>query len=188
MKKHVLVALTAMFVSTAPAFAEEKKDFEGFKATALIGYDNGDFGEFVTIDGVSIDLNNAEGLFYGLNIGYDRQTGRLVYGIELEATDSAADLSDTILGQVELGRDLYAGGRLGYAVSNKSMIYAKAGYTDARLRTVGFQSIGDDGFRLGAGAEHRFGKSFFARAEYRFSEYGRGIRRHQGLIGMGIQF
>ncbi|SIN85846.1 outer membrane immunogenic protein [Parasphingorhabdus marina DSM 22363] len=188
MKKLILAAFAAGGIVATPAIAGEKDNFSGFKGAALIGYDNGDFGAIVTLDGVSNDYNNAEGAVFGLSAGYDRQSGGIVYGIELEALDSAADVDDRFLGEIKLGRDLYAGGRLGYAISSRTLIYAKAGYANTRLRTVGFRSIGLDGFRVGGGAEHRLGKKLFLRAEYRFSEYDRGFRRNQAIAGVGLLF
>lgn len=169
------------------ATAQEIGDFSGFKGTIIAGYDNADFGSFINGDG-SFDLKNAQGLLYGINFGYDRQTGKFVYGVELEATDSAADVNDRFLGQIEMGRELYAGGRIGFVVSKNALIYGKVGYADARLRTVGFQAINLDGFRVGSGVEYKLKKNLFVRAEYRYSDLGRGLKRNQGVMGFGIQF
>lgn len=187
MKKFILAASAAASFVAAPAMAQDTGDFSGFKATAIIGYDNADLGAvFIGIE--RFEFKNAQGLIYGINVGYDRQTGKFVYGVELEATDSAADVDNQFLGQIEMGRELYAGGRVGFVVSDNALIYGKAGYVDARLRTVGFQSIGLDGFRVGGGVEYKIKKNLFARAEYRYSEIDRGIKRNQGVVGLGVKF
>ncbi|WP_109357335.1 outer membrane protein [Sphingorhabdus sp. EL138] len=186
MKIFTLAVAAAAFFVASPVIAKDTRDFSGFKGTAVVGYDNADFGVFITTE--RFDLKNAEGLIYGINLGYDRQSGSFLYGIELEATDSAADVDDRFLGQIEMGRELYAGGRVGFVVSGNTLIYGKAGYVDARLRTVGFQSIGLDGFRVGGGVEYKINKSIFARAEYRYSEIDRGVKRNQGVVGLGVNF
>lgn len=187
MKKLVTAASAAACVVASPVMAQDTGDFSGFKAAIVAGYDNADFGSF--LNGTEeFDLKNAEGLVYGINLGYDFQSGRLVYGVDLEAMDSAADVNDRFLGEIKLGRDLYAGGRIGFVVSKNALIYGKVGYSDARLRTVGFRGINLDGVRLGAGLEYKFTEKLFARAEYRRAKLGEGLIRNQGVAGLGFQF
>lgn len=187
MKKLIIAASAAACIIASPAMAQNVGDFSGFKGGVVAGYDNADFGT-VFIGSERFDLKNAKGLLYGINIGYDRQTGKFVYGVEFEATDSAADVDDRFLGQIEMGRELYAGGRIGFVVSKNALIYGKVGYADARLRTVGSQAINLDGFKVGAGVEYKFKKNLFVRAEYRYSELDRSLKRNQGVLGFGIQF
>ncbi|MEP2102867.1 MAG: porin family protein [Parasphingorhabdus sp.] len=187
MKNIILAASAAASFVATPAMAQDPSDFSGFKATAVVGYDNVDFGAvFIGIE--RLEFKNAQGLIYGINVSYDRQSGKFIYGVELEANDSAADVDNQFLGQIEMGRELYAGGRAGFAVSDNALVYGKAGYVNARLRTVGFQSIGLDGFRLGAGAEYKLKRNLFVRAEYRYSEIDRGVKRNQGVVGLGVKF
>jgi len=187
MKKLILAAVAALGIASSPALAQIDGDFSGFKGAALTGYDNTDFGK-VYIGSDRFDLKNAQGLIYGATLGYDRQSGRFVYGVELEATDSAADVNDPFLGEIKLGREFYAGGRIGFVVDKHLMIYGKGGYADTRLRTVGFQSVGLDGFKLGGGVEYKFSDKVFARGEYRYSELDRGLKRNQGLAAVGLRF
>ncbi|KEZ12139.1 Opacity protein precursor [Sphingobium yanoikuyae] len=84
-------------------------------------------------------------------------------------------------------RDLYIGARIGFAVSPNMLLYAKGGYTNARLKLRysldgDSASIGDniDGYRIGGGAEFTNGSNF-ARLEYRYSDYGKYVYREGGI-------
>ena len=73
------------------------------------------------------------------------------------------------------------------------MVYAKAGYTNARFKvrsTVAALNAADnlDGVRLGAGVEHMLGDRAFVKAEYRYSNYEAGAERHQAVLGFGYRF
>jgi outer membrane immunogenic protein len=68
---------------------------------------------------------------------------------------------------LKTGRDLYAGSRLGFAISPTTMIYAKGGYTNAKFKAryanyknldVGTNDVDIDG------------------------------ERHQAVVGLGIRF
>ena len=115
------------------------------------------------------------------------QSGNIVYGVELEATESTGKLS-TAVGNIEVGRDLYAGGRLGYVLGDSTLLYAKAGYTNARSSSPGLGGANGDGVRVGAGLEFKLSENTFARGEYRYSNYEDGVSRNQGLIGLGVKF
>jgi len=159
--------------------AQEKGDFSGVKATAIAGYDN------IDLDIAGID--NVDGFLYGATLGYDMQSGNIVYGLELEATESTGNISDAT-GRIEAGRDLYAGGRLGVVVGDTALLYAKAGYTNARVSSPGLGGDNGDGVRVGAGIEYQLSDNMFARGEYRYSNYEAGVSRNQGLVSLGMKF
>jgi outer membrane immunogenic protein len=179
MKNVTIAAAIAACVLASPAMAQEKGDFSGVKATAIAGYDNIDVG----ITGV----DNVEGFLYGGTLGYDIQSGNVVYGAELEATESTGKISTTG-GRIEAGRDLYAGGRLGYVLGGSTLLYAKAGYTNARVSYPGIGGENGDGIRVGAGIEYKLSENMFARGEYRYSNYEQGVSRNQGLVSLGLKF
>ncbi len=179
MKNVTIAVAIAASVLASPAMAQENGDFSGVKATAIAGYDNIDVG----IDGV----DNVEGFLYGGTLGYDIQSGNVVYGAELEATESTGRISTTG-GRIEAGRDLYAGGRLGFVVGDSALLYAKAGYTNARVSYPGLGGDNGDGVRVGAGVEYKLSDKMFARGEYRYSNYEAGVSRNQGLVSLGMKF
>ena len=139
-------------------------------------------------------------------------------GIEAELSDSTGktrtDTSDPNFfgyGEVKTGRDIYVGARLGFEASPGTLIYAKGGYTNARLNVLASDGETElrenfqlDGWRLGAGVEKSIGRNTYAKLEYRYSnytdadfEYTNGTvsdtfsvdtDRHQIVAGVGVRF
>lgn len=179
MKNVTIAVAIAASVLASPAMAQQTGDFSGAKATAIAGYDNID----LDIPGV----DNVDGFLYGGSLGYDMQSGNVVYGAEVEATESTGNISNAG-GRLEAGRDLYAGGRLGYVLGDSTMLYAKAGYTNARVSSPGIGGTNGDGVRVGGGVEFKLSENTFARGEYRYSDYEDGITRNQGLVSLGVKF
>jgi outer membrane immunogenic protein len=191
MRKYVLAALVAGAVAT-PAFAQDRAPFTGVRVEGIVGYDRADAHP------------HTDGVLYGVGAGFDFQTGGAVLGIEGEASDSTAKRCVDGLGVAgdrtcaKAGRDLYVGGRVGGLVSPTTLIYAKAGYTNARIDANYTGVAGGpasfnlhqnlDGVRVGAGLEHAMGRNTFVKAEYRYSNYEQGAERHQVVAGFGVRF
>jgi outer membrane immunogenic protein len=193
MRKYLLAALCAGTLAT-PAFAQDQRDLSGFRVEGLVGYDR-----------PSIQDESADGVAYGVGVGYDFQSGGAVFGIEAEATDSSANerIGGVVIPGDELrvraGRDLYVGGRVGAVVGGGTLLYAKAGYTNARIRVdyddgtaataADFTDRTNlDGVRAGAGAQFPIGSNAFLKTEYRYSNYQDGVDRHQVVGGFGFRF
>lgn len=192
MKKIIIAALAATAAAT-PAFAQEGAPFTGFRVEGLAGYDN-----------LKGNGGGRDGVAYGLGAGYDFQLGGAVAGVEGEWMDSNTDgcetnfvtTTDRICANGK--RDLYAGARIGAAVTPSTLIYAKAGYTNARVGLNYTDSATPannfrlgrnyDGVRVGAGVEQKLGTNLYAKAEYRYSNYEKGLARHQVLGGVGFRF
>jgi len=218
--KYLLAAGSLLAVST-PAMAQNYDDtFTGFRLEALAGFDANTAGSDVDDD---IDEDNdqtSEGLAYGAAVGYDYNAGPVVVGVEAELTDSTAE-TDVVdgdfegfgLGDVETGRDIYVGARVGALITPDALLYAKGGYTNARYDIESSfdgeefrQSVDADGFRVGAGAEYAFGANTYAKLEYRYSNYSDAeldfedddlddvdlgeidLDRHQVMAGVGFRF
>lgn len=210
MLKYAAAALLAgSTLVSAPAFAQEGGPFTGFRVEAIAGYDRLGSGEE--------DDESIDGIGYGVGAGFDFNAGPVVVGIEGELSESEAeqDFNETIngtqfLGNIDVGRDIYIGGRLGFTAGPRTLIYGKGGYTNTTINSA-FTSTGGnadfdssiDGWRLGAGVEHLLGPNAYVKAEYRFSNYN-GLRlddtlfgnedfdidldRHQILAGVGFRF
>ena len=84
-------------------------------------------------------------------------------------------------------------------VGGNTLLYAKAGYTNARIgldyedgtaATDPDFSIGTnlDGVRAGAGAQFGIGENTYLKTEYRYSNYEQGFDRHQVVAGFGLRF
>ena len=180
MRKYLATASCAAvaIAVTAPAQAQEAaQPFNGFHVEAITGYDHVEDGD--------------DGILYGIGAGYDFRIDDVVLGIEAEALESTA--GECAGGTcVDAGRDLYIGGRIGGVVADSVLLYAKAGYTNARVvATTGNTTVGAnlDGLRIGGGVEYRFSNSPLSlRAEYRYSNYEAGVDRHQGVLGLAYRF
>jgi outer membrane immunogenic protein len=172
------------------------------RAEGIVGWDR-------LSDGTGQDAGSSDGVVYGGQIGYDFQAGRSIVGVEAELTGSTTDTrADNLLVngdrlRVDGGRDIYLGGRLGFLAGDRAMIYAKAGYTNARINTeytVGATRIEEgvdlDGYRVGAGAEVQLSPRVYLKGEYRYSNYSNiqdfdddiDLDRHQVVGGIGIRF
>lgn len=199
MRKLVLAALAASAFAS-PAFAQDGAPFTGLRAEGVIGYDR-------VSDGTGQDSGSSDGVTYGGAVGYDVQAGGAVFGVEGEITGSTTDTrADSLFAAgdrltVDMGRDLYVGGRIGGVIGDSTLIYAKAGYTNARVNVrydLGSTSVREgenmDGFRVGAGLEKRLGGNLYVKGEYRYSNYGDlggydvDVDRHQVAAGIGIRF
>lgn len=218
----ILATGTALALA-APASAQEaapSATFKGPRVGVTLGYDKSRSGSSVDIDNTRDFKQSIDGLLYGGEIGYDMPVGNnLVVGAEAELTDSTAKWTaqgaqpNTFnLGRVSAGRDVYVGARVGYAMSPKTMLYVKGGYTNARYAMLASdgtttldQRIDLDGYRVGGGLEYAFSPKTFGRIEYRYSHYGKGeldfggqtpdssrfnvdTDRHQIAVTYGLRF
>lgn len=197
--KLLAAALLAATATAAPAFAQDAAaPFTGPRAEIITGWDH--------VGDDSLNNGSRDGLLYGGAIGYDFQSGNTVFGVEGEATGATTrDTAHGVLAagdrlRVTAGRDLYVGGRLGFLVGDRALVYAKAGYTNAKfnaryqLNTTDTRTSDTvDGWRLGAGTEVKLTDRVYGKAEYRYSKYdddnaGVDAKRHQLVAGLGVRF
>lgn len=219
MRKFLLAAsaLAAATAFSAPAFAQDAAGPSGFRVGVIGGLDIVRPGSTEDSD-VDGDDQSIEGALYGIEAGYDIPLGGVVLGVEAELNDTtgktrtnSTDPNFFGYGQVSTARDIYAGVRLGFMASPKTMIYAKGGYTNARLNVLVDNGATEtennfqlDGWRVGAGVEQSIGRNSYAKLEYRYSNYtdadfqlangGTTDRfevdtdRHQIVAGVGFRF
>lgn len=184
------LALALATVAT-PALAQESAPFTGARVEGVVGWDRLQAGG-----------GRDDEVLYGVGAGYDVQMGGALIGGEVEYTDSdvrecvgAATTADPQV-CVKSGRDLYAGGRIGTVVGGSTLLYAKAGYTNAAFKATSDDGTTEstltsdnlDGVRAGAGAEFAVSQNAYVKGEYRYSNYEQGIERHQALAGFGFRF
>jgi outer membrane immunogenic protein len=226
MQKFLVTAATAALGLglAAPVMAQDGPPpapvsgtaFDGPRVGVLLGYDKLQPGRGPNSD---IDSDRkADGLLYGGDIGYDKDLGNIVIGVEGEVTGSTGKVTNAPssaaalgYGRVKQGRDLYAGARIGYKVSPTTLVYAKGGYTNARLDLTASDGVTEtgahynlDGYRVGAGIEEAISPNTYAKIEYRYSNYGDArleyrngantnnfdvdTDRHQIAVGVGYRF
>ena len=192
MRKLIVVASLAATALATPALAQDKAPFSGLRVEGIAGWDR-----------AQVPSDRADGIVYGAGVGYDVRAGRAVLGIEGEATDSSAKecVTGTVVATDRLcanaGRDLYIGARIGAQVGPATLLYAKAGYTNARFNLNYTEPTGVnnfqlhdnyDGIRVGGGIEQAISRNAYVKAEYRYSNYEKNVDRHQVVAGFGFRF
>lgn len=199
MRTLMLTTALVLAGTAAPAMAQTAAPFEGPRAEGIIGWDK--------VKDQSTDSSSSDGLVYGGAIGYDFRSGSMVFGPEVELTGATTDTRTPnllVAGdqlKVDAGRDIYAGLRVGAVLGESTLLYAKGGYTNARVNydySVGSTTVSDhdnlDGWRLGAGIEQNLSSNLYVKAEYRYSNYNKldgydiDIDRHQVVAGIGMRF
>lgn len=199
---RTLFLTTALVIAgtAAPALAQDAAPFEGPRVEAIVGWDKVD-------DKGGTPSSSSDGVTYGGAFGYDFRSGAMVFGPEVELTGSTTDTrTPNVLAvgdelKIDAGRDIYAGLRVGAVLGESTLLYAKGGYTNARVNytyTLGTTTIADgenlDGWRLGAGIEQSLGRNLYVKGEYRYSNYGAfddygvDVDRHQVVAGVGFRF
>jgi len=128
------------------------------------------FGETSTV-GLDVDHDGFSG---GAFLGYTGQSGAIVYGLE---GDLGYNGSDGVNGGLatESGIEGSLRARLGYAVNDRFLVYATAGGAAEQLEaTAGGVSDKQTmlGYTVGAGVDAKLTEQVFARAEYRYTDYG----------------
>jgi len=195
-----LLAAAGLTFATTSAFAQDgDSNFTGPRVEANAGYDSTHYD-----DGVAATPNSLEGARVGGAIGYDVAIGdKFTIGGELgggitvsgDVTGTAGTTSYRLTG----GRDLDASVRVGFKATPSTLIFAKGGYANSQFRlrttvggttgnTVTKVSTDEDGWRIGGGVEQMLTDHIYAKAEYRYTNYGDDVSRHQALVGLGYRF
>lgn len=163
----------------------------------------------------TIDTNRllrGFGKFATIEAGYDQQFDQMVVGGFIDyrfgSTDAKYSVVDTTKSygdgpteydgaatqsqQVHMGNSFDVGGRLGYLVSDRTLVYGLAGYSMAQIKATAEINVehGDgsslndftlqtvtsglrSGYTVGAGFEHLLTDDIALKVEYRFSDYGK---------------
>jgi outer membrane immunogenic protein len=175
-----------------PTFEEAVKGgWAGAYAGIYAGYAKGKFGDAADI--------KAKGFDGGAFAGYNLQNGGIVYGLDSDLGLSAVKGTNGATAKQGLNGALRA--RLGYDLG-PVMIYGAAGgaFTKAKA-TAGAVSDSNThlGFTVGAGADIRVTDNLFARAEYRYNQFGSkdyalpaatsvNLRENEVRFGLGVKF
>ncbi len=131
----------------------------------------------------------ADGGLISMIYGIDRQIGdRWVVGAF--ADFSVSDLTrgdEDIHNGLVIDRSWAIGGRLGYLINQRTLIYANAGFTQAHFSNDGWwdidaNGVGPDlpgkgsrwfsGYFVGGGIERKLNDNFYLRGEARYSDFG----------------
>lgn len=213
----ILATVSAAAMAT-PAYAQADSNFTGLRVEALAGYDIMRPGSTTDIDNNEDVDQTIDDIAYGAGIGFDADLGSVVVGAEAQYIRSEAGtefdttgFTDFGVANVDVGRDLYFGARVGVPMGEQTLIYGKGGYTNTRLNVVSTDNTTDtganvdlDGWRVGAGVEQAISPGLFAKVEYAYSNYEEGefdapsgldsdrfgvdLDRHQVMVGVGARF
>ena len=185
-----ILALVSTGVA-APAMAQEER-IDTY-AGLIGGYDHVRLEAFGTNE-------SKDGFVYGAVLGAQSDIGTNNFVMGLEAEITGATTKERVgTESIKAGRDLSFSLRMGVRPSEGVLVYAKAGYTNARITYEDTDpasriKVSDNlqGIRLGGGVDVGSGPLRW-RAEYRYSNYGdfevggvsTGIsaKRHQVVIG-----
>ena len=199
MRTNIILLATAAAAFAFTANQASAQEFTGPRAEITAGYDttNAD-------DGVVATPNKIDGVRIGGAVGYDFAVGDTIRigaeaGIGFLASGDARYAAGTSSYRLTTGRDLDLSLRIGAKVGDKTLVYAKGGWANSQYRAraviggVGGPTATDvrtneDGWRIGAGVEHMITDKIYAKGEYRYTNYGNDVSRHQLLAGVGYRF
>lgn len=211
MKKLLLAGIAGLAFAT-PAAAQ---DFTGLRVEGRVGYQSVNLeADFDDDDGALSGDGSESGLTYGAEVGFDIQAGKSFVigayaGYALSDVERCTEVFGEDEGCLEAGRTITAGVRAGIPMGTSALLYGKLGYSNSRLRVRydDFEDIIDDfelsesggGWHAGGGIELGFGKNFYGKAEYvftnssgNFNEAGASgdldADRHEFVAGLGIRF
>ena len=168
----------------------------GFYVGGQIGAGWGDNDWFTPATNYPFSWDSS-GLFAGAHIGYNKQIGVVVVGVQAEINASgigghgadptfAVDYTDDLnwFGSVDA--------RLGILATPRTLVYAIGGYAFADIdHTIGstngaFARVSFSnnyaGWNIGGGVEHAFSGNFTARLEYRYYDFGDASFPQTGVV------
>lgn len=148
-----------------------------------------------------IDSSKDKAAFGGF-AAYDKAIGKFVLGTEagfnIGTSDTVSGGPANAFGAIDPKWSIDATARAGYLVTPETLVYARGGYTNARIRNslttpAGTISTSEnrDGWLVGAGVERLIMPNVSTRLEYRYSDLSEGdnkFDRHQTLLGITYRF
>lgn len=204
MSKYLIAAMAVLSATTATA-----GEFTGPWVDARGGWDS---VQLEISDNTNSFSSSKSGFLYGAAAGYDFALGTsVIAGASAGIYGSTAKFCSEVYGNdeacIKAGRDFELLARLGFKVSPTMLVYGLVGYANGQISvdyTDDFfpaesysESGTKGGVRFGVGGEFAFSPNFFAKAEYRYTSYGKdqvdvgvdaGFNRNQVLVGAGYRF
>ena len=201
--KRILSSAAAIALAAGAASAASAEPFNGPYVGVQGGWSRTEAGSLSTPSGTA-GLDRADdAASVGIYTGYDVKVSPNVVlgaeaGLQFGADDSISRDTGAALVTVDPKRSIDLTARAGYLVGDDTLLYARGGYSNARVRTsiedaAGLRSASAnrDGWLVGGGVEHALSDNVSARAEYRYSNFGNEggkLDRHQALFGISYRF
>lgn len=195
---HAVLASSLLMAGTCASAQALQDDWSGAYGGIDVGYMAGD-DEATEIDGERFYIAEPQGATGSLHLGWQKQFGSLVAGVEAEAgyTDAASFVTSdvtggTITSGVELGAFGTLSAKLGIVPADGWLLFGKIGAAVGEVDASTVQSctgadlcggaqsgsvssaVGGEtswGLMLGAGVERRFGERLSGRISYQFTDY-----------------
>lgn len=199
----MMFTLACAVLPASPSLANDGKGrWGGLYIGASVGWQQTDYSsELRGFPGDLVTGDHTSGIA-GLHLGFQHQMGRLVLGVEasLSGTGLFSSLSGAIPGgtpeclgvagsaifscQAGLSRLMTLGPKLGYAFSDRLMIYGTGGWAVGNIRdqvTVNSVAVGatqdrHNGWFIGAGVEHALTRNWVVGLEYLHVEFDSKFR------------
>jgi outer membrane immunogenic protein len=164
-------------------------NWSGFYAGVQGGWAQIDDKQSLSSSTFALKISNpADSGVFGGHLGYNLQSGKVVYGIEADLEGNGIDKSFVIgspfantTGNEKLDWQGSVRGRLGYEFWNSTLVYATAGWAYGhfvdKYDTAGptfHQSVDSirNGWTVGGGLEYPVAPKWSVSAEYRFTDWG----------------
>ncbi len=230
MKMFLLATSALLIASATPAFAQDSTDgataapmtssadgatFAGPRGEVFGGWNRG--GSRARFDDGTTRITSRDhdtAWTGGGLLGYDVPIGdTLTVGGFGSYAISTAKTCDAVgagtVGCLKAGREIEGGGRVGYKLGGRALVYGKGAYVNSQLRGQVIDANGGidtghknlDGWRAGAGVELAINKHAYVKAEYDYTRFKsihgddlgetdptRRPDRNQVLGGFGIHF
>lgn len=216
--KKFLLSVTFLAIALTPAIAADAvelpvastHDWSGLYLGAHVG-GGGSQVDWAYSNGLTAD-HNGSGVLGGVQVGYNIQSGNVVYGIEADISaanidggtscpnpnfscESNVKMLGSLRGRVGFAMDkllIYGTGGLGYGtidISTTSDVVVLG--TSGTVRTKA-------GWTLGAGLEYALDDHWSLKGEYKYFDFGKAkytiddvdakIKIHTGVIGLNYKF
>lgn len=201
--KYVLSSVAAAALAAGLAAPAAAEPFNGPFVGAQVGWSQHDAGTPTTPLGELPIDRTKDGVSGGVYAGYDAKLGSNFVlgaeaGVQFSKNNELAASTDVARFTLDPKRSIDLTARAGYLAGDNTLLYARGGYTNARISTgvedaAGLTRVSEnrDGWLVGGGVEHAFTDNLSARAEYRYSDLSEGDQkfdRHQALFGFSYRF
>lgn len=190
MKKFVALA-ALMACVPGVAFAQDKTDdakLSGVRLEARIGY------ETPTVSDDSGIYKIGSAVSYGGEAGFDVRVKKVTIGAYAVYEGSSVSVCDGVDCLKENG-NFGAGGRIGFIVSPKVVLYAKAGYARISFNASSGGATADahkDGVQGALGVDVNLSKNVYVMGEFNYADYGSfygiNLQRRHVAAGVGVRF
>lgn len=203
MNKSLPILTAAIAGAAAFATPAAAETFNGPYVGVTAGWNRAEVADR-TLNALAIDAEaTRDSAVVGIYGGYNYKVlDNVVLGVEagfstaIDDNVRAESLGRTLNVDPRYSFDLSA--RAGYLVNSKTLVYARGGYANQRIRNTletdsGAVRSSDnlDGWTVGGGVEYAITPKISARAEYRYSDFGQNggdFDRHQTLVGVSYNF